>query len=237
LDPVRQSLRKVCYKRRRGREIPLTDAIRRNDLRLGIERNEGVLIANAARIIERCHVALLLADIGPDLVNLDAPTRKLAHLLVHQLRAPVADLDQQPADRVAVRPGHPLSAADRIALDQAVDDLSAAGERYAIHHCLLDPLICTPSVGTFQEKSGFVPTYGGQWVLTSGGNLMKTESIEIRVQPDEKDAFRGAAQLAGIPLSAWIRERLRIAAIRELEGAGLSVPFVRPVPLRSRDAE
>ena len=34
---------------------------------------------------------------------------------------------------------------------------------------------------------------------------MKTESIEIRVRPDEKAAFKGAANLAGIPLSAWIR--------------------------------
>lgn len=62
---------------------------------------------------------------------------------------------------------------------------------------------------------------------------MKTESIEIRVQPEEKTAFKGAADLAGIPLSAWIRERLRLASIRELEGAGLSVPFVRPISLRS----
>jgi len=62
---------------------------------------------------------------------------------------------------------------------------------------------------------------------------MKTESIELRVQPDEKDAFKKAADLAGIPLSAWIRERLRLAAIRDLEGAGLSVPFVRPIPIRN----
>lgn len=54
----------------------------------------------------------------------------------------------------------------------------------------------------------------------------KTESIELRVQPAEKAAFRDAASLSGIPLSAWIRERLRLAAIRELEGAGQQVPFV-----------
>jgi hypothetical protein len=61
---------------------------------------------------------------------------------------------------------------------------------------------------------------------------MKTESIEIRVRPEEKIAFKGAAELAGIGLSAWVRERLRGAAIRELEGAGLSVPFVQRIPLR-----
>jgi hypothetical protein len=32
-----------------------------------------------------------------------------------------------------MRPGHPLGAANRIALDQAVDDLDPAGERYAVH--------------------------------------------------------------------------------------------------------
>jgi hypothetical protein len=78
-------------------------------------------------------VRLLLPDICPNLVNLDATARQLAHLLVHELRATLTNLDQQAADRVAVRPGHPLGAADRIALDQAVDDLDAAGERYAVH--------------------------------------------------------------------------------------------------------
>jgi hypothetical protein len=48
-----------------------------------IKRNEGVLIANPARIVQRRHVALLLADVGPNLVNLDPAAWKLAHLLVH----------------------------------------------------------------------------------------------------------------------------------------------------------
>jgi hypothetical protein len=61
---------------------------------------------------------------------------------------------------------------------------------------------------------------------------MKTEGIEIRVNPDEKLAFKQAAELAGISLSSWVRERLRLMAIRELEGAGRSIPFVARVPLR-----
>jgi len=61
---------------------------------------------------------------------------------------------------------------------------------------------------------------------------MKTEGIEIRVNPNEKLAFKQAAELAGISLSSWIRERLRLMAIRELEGAGRSIPFVPRVPLR-----
>ena len=64
---------------------------------------------------------------------------------------------------------------------------------------------------------------------------MKTESILIRVSPEEKEAFRDAANLAGIPVSAWIRERLRLTTIRELEGAGYTVPFVQRIPLRTNE--
>jgi len=61
---------------------------------------------------------------------------------------------------------------------------------------------------------------------------MKTDSVEVRMQPEEKQTFKLAAELAGVPLSSWIRERLRRAAIRELIDAGLQVPI-----LQSRDRE
>jgi hypothetical protein len=61
---------------------------------------------------------------------------------------------------------------------------------------------------------------------------MKTDSVEVRMQPAEKMTFKMAADLAGVPLSAWIRERLRRAAIRELIDAGLQVPI-----LQARDKE
>jgi uncharacterized protein (DUF1778 family) len=51
--------------------------------------------------------------------------------------------------------------------------------------------------------------------------------IGIRLQPDEKVAFEQAAELAGVPLSAWIRERLRRAARRELEEANKAIPFLK----------
>jgi uncharacterized protein (DUF1778 family) len=56
---------------------------------------------------------------------------------------------------------------------------------------------------------------------------MKTDSIEIRVQAEEKAAFKEAADLAGLPLSAWVRERLRRVTIRELEEAGKPILFLR----------
>lgn len=61
---------------------------------------------------------------------------------------------------------------------------------------------------------------------------MKSESMEIRVRPEEKEAFKRAAELAGISLSSWARERLRLAAIRELEGSGLQVPFVKSLSIK-----
>jgi hypothetical protein len=61
---------------------------------------------------------------------------------------------------------------------------------------------------------------------------MKTDTLQIRLQATEKEAFEKSAKIAGIPLSAWVRERLRLAAIRELENAGLAIPFIDRVPLR-----
>ena len=61
--------------------------------------------------------------------------------------------------------------------------------------------------------------------------MNKKEVLLLRLETDEKTSFRQAAALAGISLSAWSRERLRSAAIRELEDAGYQVPFVKRIPL------
>jgi uncharacterized protein (DUF1778 family) len=51
------------------------------------------------------------------------------------------------------------------------------------------------------------------------------EYIELRVTTAEKQAFRDAAEYAGIPLATWMRERLRRVASRELDTAKLPVAF------------
>jgi uncharacterized protein (DUF1778 family) len=56
---------------------------------------------------------------------------------------------------------------------------------------------------------------------------MKTDFIKLRVSPAEKAGFQQAADLAGVALSAWVRERLRSAARRELTEAGEQVPFYK----------
>ena len=54
----------------------------------------------------------------------------------------------------------------------------------------------------------------------------KSENLLVRVDPDEKQAFGEAAELAGIPLSSWVRERLRRIATEELLAANRTVPFI-----------
>lgn len=59
----------------------------------------------------------------------------------------------------------------------------------------------------------------------------KSEVLQIRIEQAEKEGFELAAALAGISLSSWVRERLRLTAIRELESAGRKVPFVPQIPI------
>ena len=54
----------------------------------------------------------------------------------------------------------------------------------------------------------------------------RIEYLEVRVQAAEKQAFKDAADLAGLPLSTWIRERLRVAAGQELAESGKPVAFL-----------
>lgn len=59
--------------------------------------------------------------------------------------------------------------------------------------------------------------------------MAKAQILQLRLTDEEKQGFQAAASLAGLPLSAWVRERLRLAAIRDLESAGQKIPFVNPI--------
>ncbi|MGD0390138.1 MAG: hypothetical protein ABSC42_14420 [Tepidisphaeraceae bacterium] len=54
----------------------------------------------------------------------------------------------------------------------------------------------------------------------------KEEYLELRLDAAEKQAFWDAADLAGMALSVWVRERLRKAARKELEDAEKPVAFL-----------
>jgi hypothetical protein len=60
-----------------------------------------------------------------------------------------------------------------------------------------------------------------------GSDKIKGIRFDMRLEEAEKEGFRAAAELAGLDLSAWVRERLRQAAWKELERAGQPVPFIQ----------
>ena len=51
--------------------------------------------------------------------------------------------------------------------------------------------------------------------------------LQVRLQDTEHDDFAEAAELAGVPLSTWVRERLRIVARKELESYGKEASFLK----------
>ena len=55
---------------------------------------------------------------------------------------------------------------------------------------------------------------------------MREEYLEVRLDSKEKQAFKDAADLAGVALSVWVRLRLREAAKQVLEELGREVPFL-----------
>ena len=56
---------------------------------------------------------------------------------------------------------------------------------------------------------------------------LRNEDLLVKLKADEKEAFKDAADLAGVSLSSWVRERLRRVAIRELEEAAHPIAFLR----------
>jgi hypothetical protein len=54
----------------------------------------------------------------------------------------------------------------------------------------------------------------------------KADYLDIRLEAAEKEAFRDAAEIAGLDLSAWVRARLRASARKELESVGRPVTFL-----------
>jgi hypothetical protein len=59
---------------------------------------------------------------------------------------------------------------------------------------------------------------------------IKSEALLLRLGPDEKKGFADAANLAGVPLTVWMRERLRKVAADELVKASRPVAFLTGHP-------
>jgi hypothetical protein len=72
---------------------------------------------------------------------------------------------------------------------------------------------------------GYLPRLDEYGTSRAAEVTMKTESLELRGQPYGKAAFKGAAYLVGLPLSAWVRVPQRKASIRGFEEAGKRLIF------------
>jgi len=70
-------------------------------------------------------------------------------------------------------------------------------------------------------------TNGRRARQTAKLKIPRNKPLLVRLQPAEKEAFQDAADLAGVPLSTWVRERLRRAAVRELEAAAQPIAFLK----------
>ena len=54
----------------------------------------------------------------------------------------------------------------------------------------------------------------------------KGSYLQVRVTEGESATYDLAAEVAGLDKSAWVRERLRAIVRKELESAGMEVPFL-----------
>ena len=67
-------------------------------------------------------------------------------------------------------------------------------------------------------------------------HTIQSAFLDMRLTESEKQAFKEAAELSGLSLTAWVRERLRAASKRELIESGRQVPFIQ-IALRDNDGE
>jgi hypothetical protein len=70
--------------------------------------------------------------------------------------------------------------------------------------------------------------------MAMGRSRAKSVAIMVRLSVEEKAAFDRAAEVAGISISSWIRERLRAASLRELDAIGEMAPFLTG-PVRGKN--
>ena len=65
---------------------------------------------------------------------------------------------------------------------------------------------------------------GGRPRLSS--DQKQSEYLDVRLKVSEKKTFQDAADLAGLALAAWARERLRWAATKELAAAARPIAIL-----------
>ena len=59
----------------------------------------------------------------------------------------------------------------------------------------------------------------------------KPEILQVRVTASEKSTFERAAEISGLSISSWVRERLRKSSRLELQSSGVKVPFMADISI------
>lgn len=55
---------------------------------------------------------------------------------------------------------------------------------------------------------------------------MRDYNLQVRMPVSERDSYKAAAEVSGLSVSSWVRDRLRKASRQELQSAGIKVPFL-----------
>ena len=134
LNTIREPPRKITDKLNSRRATAIANAPRRNEFRVGADRNPSPHVARRLRRgLGEHDLALLGVDEAPNLVELDALARQIAEGLVLIGQTGFASIDQQLVDGVYRDIGKPTSRAKAVPLNKRVEDLGAFGDRQPVH--------------------------------------------------------------------------------------------------------
>ena len=120
LNAIRKAVVQVPEKRSRIRPRTLADTKRGNQLTLRINGNVNPLISNFRRVDVAKMTALFLHE-APNLINLQIPGTQFAHSRIHQALTAMPRQNEQPHDGIAIEARQPFCAANRAALNKAVN--------------------------------------------------------------------------------------------------------------------
>ena len=120
LYTIRKAIVEVPQKRSSIGPRTLANPKRRNQFGLGINRNVNPLISDFRRV-NVTQMATFFLHEAPQLINLQIFAGKISHSIIHQTRTVFASDNKQPHDGVAIQAREPFCAANRAALNKAVN--------------------------------------------------------------------------------------------------------------------
>jgi hypothetical protein len=107
---------------------------------------------------------LLLEDVRPDFIDLDATSRNAPNCFVQQGRAPFADFQKCPGNGVALHSDHPGRGSHRATLDESIDDLDLflywEDIHFGLPFCGSKPIMLSRSALRLTPRADLAPFSG-----------------------------------------------------------------------------